>query len=95
MKTKSVFMNDLVKIILVVGALLMIPLVGMKLGTGFNWTLSDFIIMGTLLTITGVFLEIVYRNFGKYKIPAVIIIVFLFLWLWEELAVGLFTNWGS
>jgi hypothetical protein len=69
--------------------------VAMQFSSEVNWTLSDFIIMGAILFVTGFMLDLARRKMGKYRIAGVITIVVLFLWLWVELAVGLFTNWGS
>jgi hypothetical protein len=80
-------------------ALLLIPFFSMQFALGgpeaFNWTLSDFVVAGILLLTTGLLLEAVWRNAGKYRALAIGGIMFLFLWLWAELAVGIFTNWGS
>jgi hypothetical protein len=72
-----------------------VPLVAMQFNTGVNWTLSDFVVMGVLLFITGNTIDLTMRKGGKYRVLGVALIVILFLWLWVELAVGLFTNWGS
>lgn len=81
-------------------ALLMIPLFFTVTGSGvdgqgFHWTGSDFVIAGGLIFVVGLLIDLAYQKFGSYRIPAIIVIVFLFLWLWAELAVGVFTNWGS
>jgi hypothetical protein len=99
-------LKNVLRILLVVGGLLLIPFLAMTFqvpvydpgsgfGPGVNWTVSDFVIMGTLLFITGLGLDLVMRKAGKYKVAAVIGIVVLFLWIWAELAVGVFTNIGS
>lgn len=75
--------------------ILMIPLVAMQFTAEVDWTLSDFVIMGVLLFVTGLLLEIAVRKTSKYRVAAVAAIVVGFLWLWAELAVGVFTNWGS
>jgi hypothetical protein len=63
----------------------------------FDWTPSDFIVMGVMLFVVGLGIEFVATRTMQrsHKIIGAAIIVFLFLWLWVELAVGLFTNWGS
>jgi hypothetical protein len=76
-------------------ALLLIPLIAMWLGTGVDWTLSDFIVAGLLLFVTGMLLDTVARKAGRYRLLGIAAIVLLFLWLWAELAVGVFTHWGS
>lgn len=98
--------NNFVRIGLGTLALLSIPFMAMQFNwqvpdpgsssqDGVNWTLSDFIIMGVLLFGTGSLINIVMTKMGKYRFAAAAVIVFLFLWLWAELAVGVFTNWGS
>ena len=99
-------LKNLLRIIAVVAGLLLIPFLAMQfqipvydpgsgVEPGVNWSLSDFIVMGTLLFITGVGLDVVIRKAGKYKVAAVIAIIVVFLWIWAELAVGVFTNIGS
>ena len=72
------------------GGLLLIPLLA-----NFPWTASDFIAAFVLIFVTGVLIDTVWNKAGKYRIVAAGIIAFLFVWLWAELAVGVFTNWGS
>jgi hypothetical protein len=64
-------------------------------GGGFDWTPGDFAVMGVLLFTAGVALDIVWRKAGRHRVAAAALLAFLFLWLWVELAVGLFTAWGS
>lgn len=90
MKTKNIMQQSITKIILGTGLILMIPFIFQ-----WPWTRSDFVVAGTLIFVLGILLDLVIRKGGKYRIPAAIAIVLLFLWLWVELAVGLFTNWGS
>lgn len=59
------------------------------------WTLSDFVIAGVLLFGAGLLLDMALRKAGKYRLAAAAAITFAFLLLWAELAVGIFTNWGS
>jgi hypothetical protein len=62
---------------------------------GVNWTLADFAVMGALLFVTGFMIEIALKSQNRYRIVAAAGIFLAFLWLWAELAVGVFTNWGS
>jgi hypothetical protein len=82
--------TNIFRIALGTALLLLIPVLGK-----WPWTLSDFVIMGTMLFVTGLMLDLVMRKMGKYRVAAAVTIVVLFIWLWVELAVGLFTNWGS
>ncbi|PHR48070.1 MAG: hypothetical protein COA32_05970 [Fluviicola sp.] len=72
--------------------LLLIPFVAMQFTNGVNWSSSDFVIMGILLTGTGLLLEFSLRKIKtvKYRLMVSGIIIFLFLLVWVELAVGVF-----
>ncbi|MBP7741322.1 MAG: hypothetical protein KA104_01350 [Candidatus Pacebacteria bacterium] len=83
-------LKDLILFILGTAGLLLVPFLG-----NWSWTLSDYAVAGTLLFGVGVALNLLFRKAGKYRIPAAIVVVALFVWLWAELAVGIFTNWGS
>jgi hypothetical protein len=94
-------LKRLLRIALITLALLLIPL-GLQLtigtgvdGQGFNWTLSDFIIIGSLIFLVGVALDYSMRRWSKYKVAVASIIVLVFVYVWAELAVGIFTNLGS
>ena len=77
-------------IALATGILLLAPLT-----MQFNWTMSDYIVAGTLLFGAGSIFVLVARHFPKHRIAAGIVVAIGLFWLWVELAVGLFTNWGS
>ena len=82
----------MIKILRVVGLLLLIPLIAMQLTNEVNWSLFDFMIMGAMLTITGLLGGEIFKrvkNSGYRLILTITIVLILFL-LWAELAVGLF-----
>ena len=79
----------------VAAVILLIPLIAMQFTEEVQWTLSDFVLMGTMIFVTGLLIELAMQKMGKYRFVATAGILFLFLWLWVELAVGLFTTWGS
>ena len=85
-------LNMMIKILPIVGLLLLIPLIAMQLTDEVNWSFFDFIIMGTLLTITGLLIGIILKKVKSYKYKKVLIvtILFTFLLIWVEFAVGLF-----
>ena len=85
-------LNMMIKILPIVGLLLLIPLIAMQLTDEVNWSFFDFIIMGALLTITGLLIGIVLKKvkYYKYREVFIVIIVMMFLLIWAELAVGLF-----
>lgn len=90
MNSRSFMQNSVVRAALAAIGLLMIPFLFQ-----WPWTSSDFVVMGAMIFVFGLALDLVLKKAGKYKVAGGIAIVFLFLWLWVELAVGLFTNWGS
>ena len=81
-----------IKILQMVGLLLIIPLIAMQLTDEVEWSLFDFIIMGTLLLITGLMGEIIFKKVKKYKHRVILYVVvsITFLLIWAELAVGIF-----
>jgi len=82
----------LIGILLTVVIILLIPLIGMQFSSEVNWTVSDFVIMGTLLLGTGLLIELVLRKVKKAQdriILCAALLVALFL-IWAELAVGIF-----
>jgi hypothetical protein len=98
--TMTTYLKHVLSIAAGTAVLLLIPLFFTLTGSGVDgqgvhWTGPDFVIAGGLLFAVGLLIDRAYQKFGSYRIPAIIAIVFLFLWLWAELAVGVFTNWGS
>ena len=81
-----------IKILRIVGLLLTIPLIAMQLTDEVEWSLIDFIIMGTLLLITGLMGEIIFKRGknSKHRLILYIIIAMIFFLVWAELAVGIF-----
>ena len=81
-----------IKILRIVGLLLTIPLIAMQLTDEVKWSLFDFIIMGAMLSITGLVGEVILKKVKKYKHRLIlyIAIVMIFFLIWAELAVGIF-----
>ncbi len=85
-----------IRLIAIVGAIaciLLIPAVAMLIGNnGVNWTLTDFVVAGGLLTTIGLLCELVLRKFQKTKHRLIIcgLLLFALAIIWVELAVGLF-----
>ena len=72
--------------------LLLIPLIGLTITDEINWSLFDFIVMGSLLVLLGVGISFVSncsKNL-KNRILYIGILVLMFLFIWAELAVGIF-----
>jgi hypothetical protein len=78
-------------------AILLIPLIGMQFPTGFDWSLSDFVIIGVLIYGIG---SLFILGARKIRQPSRRLLfgaacLLLLMYIWAELAVGIFTNWGS
>ena len=78
------------------GVILLIPLIAMQFTNEVNWDAFDFAVMGFLLFGTSSLFVLVSRNVPR-KYWGVIGVMFAaaLLYVWAELAVGIFTNWGS
>ena len=72
--------------------LLLIPLIGMAITDEINWSLFDFIIMGSLLIFLSIGINFVSnRNKNlKNRDLYIGILVLIFTFIWAELAVGIF-----
>ena len=82
---------------IIVGIILMIPLVAMQFTDEVAWTLLDFVTAGSLLFGSALASELATRNMitTKYRVTVGVAVMAALLYLWAELAVGIFTNWGS
>ena len=58
----------IIRIFYIVGLLLLIPLIAMQLTNEVNWSFFDFIIMGGMLTTTGLLIGITLK---KLKLPKI------------------------
>ncbi len=85
-------MKSLIIILGVVGAILLIPFIAMQFTTEVDWSLFDFILMGILLTGTGVLIELAIRKIKTNPQRLIVLGVILlgFFLIWVELAVGIF-----
>jgi Na+/H+ antiporter NhaA len=79
-------------ILAIVASLLLIPLVAMLFTTEVNWTASDFIIMGLLLTTAATAIDFAWRKLKTFRYRWVVcgVILFVFFLIYAELAVGIF-----
>tara|TARA_B110000977_G_scaffold71592_1_gene97106 strand:+ start:345 stop:614 length:270 start_codon:yes stop_codon:yes gene_type:complete len=72
--------------------LLLIPLIGMAITDEINWSLFDFIIMGSLLIFLSIGINFVSNRTKNLKNRDLYIgiLVLIFTFIWAELAVGIF-----
>ena len=82
----------MIRILPIVVLLLLIPLIAMQLTNEVNWSFFYFIIMGGMLTITGLLIGIILKKVNnlKNRLILIVTIVMIFFLIWAELAVGLF-----
>jgi hypothetical protein len=75
-------------------ALLSLPLIAMQFTSEVNWTVSDFVVMGIMLTLVGVAFELSVRaaRSNAYVVGAGIAVAAAFLMTWANLAVGIIGN---
>lgn len=96
MKTRCInFMRrnkNIVRIVLITGLILLVPLIAMRFSDEVNWSLADFVIIGTLLIGTGLIYELASRRLESAKHRAVLgfILLVVMLLIWADLAVGVF-----
>lgn len=75
------------------GLLLILPALAMSLGApGVDWSTSDFVIMGVLMTAFGLGIEAAARFLKTWpaRLAGMGLALLVFLAIWVELAVGVF-----
>lgn len=91
-------MNILLKRKLITASLVLfvlaIPFTAMQFTQEVKWSLSDFIIAATLLSVVAFFIEYILRKTipTKNKITFIIAAILLLVIVWLELAVGIFNT---
>ena len=70
--------------------LLLIPVIGMNLTDQINWSIFDFITMGSLLLLVGIGINFVLHKKVKNRSLYIGLIILIFMLLWAELALGVF-----
>lgn len=82
----------LIIILSIVAILLLIPFTAMQFTDEVKWDGTDFLIMGILLTGTGLVCELILRKVTKRANRVVLCLgaVFVLVLIWMELAVGIF-----
>lgn len=70
--------------------LLLIPLFGTIFSNQVNWSLFDFIIMGSLLGLLGLSIHFILEKVKNktVRIVPIVFVLIIFLMIWAELAVG-------
>lgn len=95
MNSKIIQNNKSLKVIFLCAlGLLFIPLIAMQFTKEVNWTFSDFLMMGILLSGIGMIIELILRKIKtkRQRIILCTVAVFVFVLLWAEMAVGIFNS---
>ena len=80
---------------LATGFVLLVPLLAMQFTDEVTWTLLDFVAAGGLMFGTGLVFVLVARKITKYRTILGSVLAVALIYVWIELAVGIFTTWGS
>ncbi len=76
--------------------LLLIPFVAMQFTNAVSWGVLDFVVMGALLFGSGSLFVLAARKAPrKYWAAIAIVVAVVLVYIWAELAVGIFTDFGS
>ena len=86
------FINMATRILPIVALLLLIPYSAMHVTEEVNWSLMDFIVMGTMLTMTGILILFIHKKAERPITRRLLFVsaVLFFVLIWVELAVGIF-----
>lgn len=89
--------NHLARIVFATVLVLLVPLVAMQFNDDVNWRPNDFVVAGVLLFLAGLGVDLIFTKVRtrNRKAAALAVLAVAFLYLWAELAVGVFTHWGS
>lgn len=94
-KTVTTSKPHILSVALVTLGLLLIMLVAAQFMSEARWGVGDFVAAGALIFGVGLLIDLVARKAGKYRLLVILAIVAVCMWIWAELAVGVFTTWGS
>ncbi len=82
----------MVRVFPIVILLLLIPYSAMHFTEEVNWSLTDFIVMGIMLTMTGILISFIHKKAERPITRRILFVsaVLFFVLIWAELAVGIF-----
>ncbi len=83
--------KNIIRLAIITGALLMVPLIAMQFSDGVVWTLSDFVFAGVLIFGVGLLYLLATRMTGNtvYRVAAGMALAATFLLIWINGAVGI------
>ncbi len=82
--------RTIIRLAIIVGLILLIPLIAMQFTNEVQWTISDFAFMGALLFAAGLGYELVAKKTGTfaYRAATALAVLASFLLVWINAAVG-------
>lgn len=87
--------NGFVWVAILTTLILLLPLVAMRFTSEVSWNGADFIVMGLMCVIVGSLFVLASRVAPRRRLILGLVFVFAFVYIWAELAVGVFTSFGS
>ncbi len=92
--TDSIPKNIIIRVALVTGFILLIPLVGMQFSDEVEWSLPDFVIIGALVFSAGTVYELLAKKVvsSKQRIIIGLVLLAVLMLVWAEIAVGVFAT---
>lgn len=89
--------RNILRVALLTGFILLVPLVAMQFTDEVDWNLTDFVTVGVLLFGAGVLYELIAVKVRRkdHRLILSVAVGVAVLYIWAELAVGIFTNLGS
>lgn len=95
MNKSDIIMDNKVFIVLALGTglILSLPAIAMQFTSEVDWSLFDFIVMGTLLFGMGSIFILAARKFSKHRLIVGLIVIGTLLVTWIHLAVGIVDTW--
>ena len=95
-KTDTIVHNKvLIWVALATGLVSLVPLLATRFTDEVAWTLLNFVTAGTLVFGTGLVFMLAVRTMPKYRAIIGITLAVALIYVWVEIAVGIFTTWGS
>lgn len=95
-KTDTIVHNKvLIWVALATGLVSLVPLLATRFADEVAWTLLNFVTAGTLVFGTGLVFMLAVRTMPKYRAIIGITLAVALIYVWVEIAVGIFTTWGS
>lgn len=88
--------NHYLRLFIFASSVMLLPFIANFYLEGFNWAPTDFIVMFVMIVSFGSLAIYLNKSLPtKFKHLTLALVVLAFLLLWAELAVGIFTTWGS